>query len=1069
MKRWVGIIVLCLCTCLFLTGLTRKTSAADVIASGRCGENMIWVLESDGTLVISGKGEMMYCSDDLWEEYRKDITQVVLEEGVTSIDDYAFRYCTNLSSVTIPASIKHIDYEAFSGCSSLESITIPEGVERIGSRAFYGCSKLASINYLSEAAADLYYQADVFAGAGQNSEGISVIFGERVKTVPDYIFFGSSSNSAKISKVYFSESITRIGNFSFSGCKELTLVDIPKNVKNIGDRAFEGCSGILSVQIANGVECIGRSAFRSCINLMQITIPESVKQLGEYCFDNCTALTMIRYNAKVAEGLLYDSSQPYAATPMFFDGAGSNTSGVTIFVGETVERIPAYLFDSTANNVNAKSITIAENVTSIGTRAFAGCRNLQTLNYNAKQVSDIGYGARIFANAGCNSNGVNVVFGEGINTIPDELFYVLSGTLDSPAKITHVTLSDGTAKIGTRAFSGCKYLESVVFPDSIQYIGDSAFSSTALVDVVLPQGVVYLGASAFAYCEGLEHIELSKNIINIEQGTFYMCTSLTEINLPQKLSGIGGSAFAGCSKLVSIYIPECVETIGDYVFDRCYSLTKIQVAEDNQYYCSDNNGVLFTKDRSNLLRCPSEMLCAYVVPETVTYISDAAFNGCSRLRSVCFLQNAPQLGYRVFQTFNESKNKMENIRDLTIYYISGKDGWTMPTWGDDQYPTSVWDGKTIPHEYTFTGWKWSGYSQASAVFTCSINTAHVKIVSGEIQSILTEPSCESGGCIRYIARVVFEGNTYMDEKQEVMDALGHTYSAMVIVPTCTEHGYTIQTCSRCNKHYTDAYIDALGHDWGVAAYAWADDYITVTAMRVCKRDGSHMEAEMGVIVKNVKKATCDAEGEIIYTATFQNQAFTTQTKTVKTPKLERPAPTGNPFADVQEGKYYYSAVLWAVESGVTAGTSATTFSPEEGCTRAQVVTFLWRAAGEPAPTTSNAPFADVTNGTYYYSAVLWAAENEITSGTSATTFSPDDTCTRAQIVTFLWRYRGRPEPVEANNPFGDVSKSVYYAKAVLWAAGNGVTSGTSASTFSPDDTCTRAQVVTFLYRACLPN
>ena len=163
MKRWVGIIVLCLCTCLFLTGLTCKTSAADIIASGRCGENMIWVLESDGTLVISGTGEMMYCYDDLWEEYRKDITQVVLEEGVTSIDDYAFRYCTNLSSVTIPASIKHIDYEAFSGCSSLESITIPEGVERIGSRAFYGCSKLASINYLSEAAADLYYQADVFA------------------------------------------------------------------------------------------------------------------------------------------------------------------------------------------------------------------------------------------------------------------------------------------------------------------------------------------------------------------------------------------------------------------------------------------------------------------------------------------------------------------------------------------------------------------------------------------------------------------------------------------------------------------------------------------------------------------------------------------------------------------------------------------------------------------------------------------------------------------------------------------------------------------------------------------
>lgn len=149
---------------------------------------------------------------------------------------------------------------------------------------------------------------------------------------------------------------------------------------------------------------------------------------------------------------------------------------------------------------------------------------------------------------------------------------------------------------------------------------------------------------------------------------------------------------------------------------------------------------------------------------------------------------------------------------------------------------------------------------------------------------------------------------------------------------------------------------------------------------------------------------------------------------------------------------------------MTAGTSATTFGPNDGCTRAQVVTFLWRAAGQPEPTGSRNPFTDVSSSAYYYKAVLWAVENGITAGTSATTFSPDGTCTRAQIVTFLWRYEGMPAPASAGNSFVDVPTGAYYEKAVLWAAESNVTAGTSATTFSPDSTCTRAQVVTFLYR-----
>ena len=172
----------------------------------------------------------------------------------------------------------------------------------------------------------------------------------------------------------------------------------------------------------------------------------------------------------------------------------------------------------------------------------------------------------------------------------------------------------------------------------------------------------------------------------------------------------------------------------------------------------------------------------------------------------------------------------------------------------------------------------------------------------------------------------------------------------------------------------------------------------------------------------------------------------------------------NFFTDVHAEDYYYDAVLWAAQEGVTGGTSDTLFAPNAGCTRAQAVTFLWRAAGSPKPETRTMPFTDVPVGSYYYDAVLWAVENGITKGTSETMFSPDATCSRAQIVTFLWRSQKSPAAGTAN-PFTDVKASAYYADAVLWAVKEDVTKGTTNTTFSPDANCTRAQIVTFIWRA----
>jgi len=255
---------------------------------------------------------------------------------------------------------------------------------------------------------------------------------------------------------------------------------------------------------------------------------------------------------------------------------------------------------------------------------------------------------------------------------------------------------------------------------------------------------------------------------------------------------------------------------------------------------------------------------------------------------------------------------------------------------------------------------------------------------------------------------------------------------------------------------------------------WYDSYYTIKATagaggsispsgNVSVREGRDqtftITPDKGYAVANVK-----IDGKSIGAVksyTFENVS---RTHTIEVIFMKA---NGNPqtgvFVDVATGSYYEDAVDWAVENGITKGTDDTHFSPDGICTRAQAVTFLWRTAGSPASKTSTMPFTDVPVGSYYYDAVLWAVENGITKGTSDTTFSPNMTCSRAQIVTFLWRSEKSPAAGTAN-PFADVKSTAYYADAVLWAVKENITKGTTSTTFSPNADCTRAQIVTFLWR-----
>ena len=257
------------------------------------------------------------------------------------------------------------------------------------------------------------------------------------------------------------------------------------------------------------------------------------------------------------------------------------------------------------------------------------------------------------------------------------------------------------------------------------------------------------------------------------------------------------------------------------------------------------------------------------------------------------------------------------------------------------------------------------------------------------------------------------------------------------------------------------YNDDDPSSYTIKAAAGAGGSISPTG-NVSVREGADqtftITPDKGYTVSNVK-----IDGNSIGAVksyTFENVS---KAHTIEVIFVKDNTPQTGVFVDVAAGSYYEDAVDWATENGITKGTSHTTFSPDAACTRAQAVTFLWRAADSPEPETRTMPFTDVSADSYYYDAVLWAVENGITKGTSHTTFSPDATCTRAQAVTFLWRSEKSPAG-DTVNPFTDVKSTDYYADAVLWAVREKITKGTGNTTFSPSANCARAQIVTLLWR-----
>ena len=341
----------------------------------------------------------------------------------------------------------------------------------------------------------------------------------------------------------------------------------------------------------------------------------------------------------------------------------------------------------------------------------------------------------------------------------------------------------------------------------------------------------------------------------------------------------------------------------------------------------------------------------------------------------------------------------------------------------------------------------------------------------EYKAVITAPTCTEKGYTTYTCSC---GDAHIGDE---VAALGHDYQAVVTEPTCTEGGFTTHTCARCGDSYISDAAAALGHDFKNGVCTRCGEKETVPPPQVDKTALNEAVAAADEIDKT--KYTEDSvkafEEALKAARDVQTREDVTQDEVRKAAEdlraaIEALAEKSDDFLfeDVKDpNKFYYDAVYWAyyADPQITKGTDDTHFGPDNPCTRGHVVTFLWRAAGCPAPKSTKTPFSDLKKDAFYEKAVAWAVEEGITKGLTDTTFGPDATCTRGQIVTFLWRFKGEPAPADAATPFKDVNSDAYYMNAVAWAVEEGVTKGLSDTAFGPEATCTRGQVVTFLCRA----
>ena len=967
-----------------LTALTLLPLGALADDNNKCGENLTWKFKG-GTLSIDGTGDMYDYSEDYlapWSEHCFEITNVTISDGVTSIGSSAFCYCS-VKSITLPFGLKHIGASAFFNCPNIQQIKIPDSVEHIDPYAFSFCKGLHTVQLPS--------------------------------------------------------SLTLISEELFAECDNLRNLSIPDTVTEIGANAFLRCTAFILEKLPAGIKSIGAAAFANCGRIEELVLPETLEHIGEAAF-NGTAI----------------DKASFAGTPERWTAIGGDACCIAQdkidFLEHTCDFGGSWQYD-TQKHWKQCSCNKTQNE---GAHTGDG----ETCSVCGAVLSEALGSGSIDGGLSWSLSRSGALTISGSGKMPDFSSVANAAPWDKQKdKIQSVVIESGVQSISGGAFSGCTALEKVSISDTVAQIDLNAFGGcTALsdfdvaaenetfssvggvlfsadkellrcpvgksADYTVPSGTVAIAGGAFKDCAKLESLVIPDSVISIGESAFENCAALKRITLPKSITKLETLTFSGCAALAEIALPDSVKTLGEKVFSGCAALKSVKIpAEVTVIPAEAFSG------------CSS--LESITIPKNVSHINERAFDGCTALKKVDYLgsdtdwsQVTKETGNNVLDNAEKSFTRTDHehkYTDTVIPPTCTERGCTVHlcSCGDKRE-----DSYTPPLGHSYKG----GICVRCGILDPNKDIPH----KHDFIPIVTKPTCLTEGFTTYACSC---GECYT---KDYVSAVGHkTQLQNAKAAGCMTGGYTgDEVCTVCGKVFKQgSVIFALGHDPQPARVkAPTCTESGYTGDLICMRCG-----DMTQIGKTVAAAGHKFFGGVCSVCGTKGAEAVPE------------------FDDVKPGAFYFDAVQWAVKNGITNGTGKNTFSPNSVCSRYQIVMFLWRAAGQPEAKAA-VSFADVKPGDIFYEAVQWAVERGITKGTSSTSFSPFAPCTRGQIVTFLYRSAGSPKVSGACN-FSDVSSGSFCHDAVIWASSEGITNGTSAGRFSPNEGCTRAQVVTFLYRA----
>lgn len=913
--------------------------------------------------------------------------------------------------------------------NDISEITVLDGVTSIGDNAFHSCC-----------AESIDLQCTSLVSIGKNA----------------------FSRCTTLTSIFIPDSVQSIGSEAFSLCEGLSMVELPTTLTKIPDGIFTDCTLLDSITIPDTVTEIGANAFSKCTEFSLTGLPAGIKSIGAAAFANCGNIeslalpgTLESIGEAAFNGTAIDKAS-FAGTPERWTAIGGDACCIAQDKIDFLEHTCDFSGWKYDEHKHWQQCTSCGKAQSEGSHTGIG----DTCSVCGAALSEALGSGSIDGGLSWSLSRSGALTISGSGKMPDFSSVANAAPWDKQKdKIQSVVIESGVQSISGGAFSGCTALEKLSISETVTQIAPNAFGGcTSLAafevaegnkaflsvggvlfsadkellrypvgksaDYTVPSGTVAIAGGAFKDCAKLESLVIPDSVTAIGESAFENCAALKRITLPKNITKLEASCFSGCTALAEIALPDSVKTLGEKVFSGCAALKSVKIPAEVT--------VIPTEAFSG---CSS--LESITIPKSVSHINERAFDGCTALKKVDYLGSDTDWSRVTKETGNNALDNAEKSFTRTDY--------------EHKYTDTV-----IPPTCTERG--------------C---TVHLCACGDKREDSYTPPlghSYKGGICVRC---GILDPNKDTPHK--------HDFIPIVTKPTCLTEGFTTYACS-CGECYTKDYVSAVGHKTqlqnakaaGCLTGGYTGDEVCTFCGKVFKQGSVIFALGHDPQPARIKAPTCTESGytgdlicmrcgdmtQIGKTVAAAGHKFFGGVCSVCGTKGAEAVPE---FDDVKPGAFYFDAVQWAVENGITNGTGKNTFSPNDVCSRYQIVMFLWRAAGQPEAKAA-VSFADVKPGDIFYEAVQWAVERGITKGTSSTSFSPYAPCTRGQIVTFLYRSAGSPKVSGACN-FSDIPADSFCRDAVIWASTEGITNGTSAGRFSPNEGCTRAQVVTFLYRA----